>query len=187
VQSSLIESFTQNSEQNSGMHGMSYPPSVIVPGLACVPEISLTIKPVNVTDLLDCKELIAEYAAECSIPAIGQINPSPEIYEALELTGIFRCFGVFDGERLVGFATILTTVFPHYGRKVATVESLFVASASRKGVAGTELLAVLDGYAKDMGCVAILYSTPSGGRLEKLLSVKKNCKRTNAVFCRSLR
>jgi GNAT superfamily N-acetyltransferase len=160
---------------------------VTVVGLASVPGLSLTIKPVSVTDLLESKALIAEYAAECSIPAIGQINPSPEIYEALEQAGIFKCFGVFDGERLVGFATILTTVFPHYGTTVATVESLFVESASRKGVAGTELLEVLESYAKEVGCVAILYSAPAGGRLDKLLSVNKNYLRTNAVFCRSLR
>jgi GNAT superfamily N-acetyltransferase len=172
--------------QSSALESHDTPP-VIVTGLASLPGISLTIKPVSVADLLESKELIAEYAAECSIPAIGHINPSPEIYETLERARMFKCFGVFDGERLVGFATILTTVFPHYGSKIATVESLFVASASRKGVAGTELLEVLESYAKDVGCVAILYSTPSGGRLEKLLSGKKNCSRTNAVFCRSLR
>jgi GNAT superfamily N-acetyltransferase len=172
--------------QSSALESPSTP-AVNVPGLGCVPGLILTIEPVSVIDLLECKELIAEYAAECSIPAIGKINPSPEIYERLEQAGMFKCFGVSDGERLVGFATVLTTVFPHYGSKVATVESLFVASASRKGVAGTELLDVLEGYAKDVGCVAILYSTPSGGRLEKLLAGKKNCSRTNAVFCRSLR
>lgn len=172
--------------QTSVLESQPVPP-VTVPGLSCVPGLMVTIQPVSVRELLERTDLIAEYAAESSIPAIGTINPSPEIYERLESSDIFKCFAVIDGARIVGFATILTTVFPHYGEKVATVESLFVASESRNGIAGTELLAVLEDYAKSAGCVAILYSAPAGGRLEKLLSVKKNCSRTNAVFCRSLR
>jgi hypothetical protein len=146
----------------------------------------LTIRLVGITDLLEAKELIAEYAAECSIPAIGEISPQAGMYEVLEHSGAFRCFGAFDGDRLVGFATVITTVFPHYGKMVATVESLFVASESRKGIAGTELLEAIDAYAEGTGCVAIVYSAPTGSRLEKLLSGKKRFSRTNEIFCRSL-
>lgn len=183
----MLAPSSENSEKTAGTDWLSeLIPSFAVPSLASVSGPLLTIKPVGVGDILEATDLITEYTAECSIPAIGKIDPNHEIYESLERSGVFKCFGVFDGEMLVGFATILTMVFPHYGSKVATVESLFVAAASRKSVAGTELLEVLEGYAKFQGCVAILYSAPAGGRLEKLLSVKKNCQRTNTVFCRSL-
>jgi len=150
------------------------------------PRNGFAIRPVSTTRLLEAKELIAEYAAECSIPAIGKISPQAGMYEALEQSGVFRCFGAFDGDSLVGFGTVITTVFPHYGKKVATVESLFVASGSRRGIAGAELLKTIDTHAKDAGCVAILYSAPADSRLEKLLSGKKNFSRTNTIFCRSL-
>jgi GNAT superfamily N-acetyltransferase len=148
--------------------------------------VGLTIKQISIAEELESAALIAEYAAECSIPMIGQINPQAELYATLERVGVLKCFGLFDGDRLVGFANVLTTVLPHYGKKVATVESLFVASANRSGTAGKELLEAIEGYAKDAGCAVVFYSAPSGGRLEKVLLGKKNYSRTNAIFCRSM-
>ena len=129
-------------------------------------------------------DLLAEYAAECSIPLIGKIDPRQEMYAAMERNGALQCFGAYAGNRLIGFAAVLTTVLPHYGKKVATMESLFVAKSGRKGGTGAELLKAVNQYAKETGCVAILYSAPAGGKLEKLLS--RTCKQTNTVFCRSL-
>jgi GNAT superfamily N-acetyltransferase len=132
----------------------------------------------------DAARLFSEYAAECSIPLIGEINPQQITYEAIERTGMLKCFGAYEGERLVGFATVLTTVLPHYNKKVATMESLFVEPESRAGGIGDELLKAVETFAKKDGCVAILYSAPAGGRLERLLQRKYT--KTNAVFCRSL-
>lgn len=131
-------------------------------------------------EIFAAPELLEHYAAECSIPLIGPINPQPAMYEALERAGILKCFGFFEGKTLVGFATVLTTVLPHYGKKVATVESIF----AKRG--GKDLMHAIDVYAKEAGCVAVFYSAPVGGRLERLLSAKKNWTHTNAIFCRSL-
>lgn len=130
-------------------------------------------------------DLFSEYADECSIPLIGKINPQPEIYAAMERNGMLQCFGAYDGERLIGFATILLPILPHYGKKVATVESLFIEQDGRKGGIGRKLLYSVENFAKNSGCVAILYSAPAGGKLERLLSMKRYA-RTNTVFCRSL-
>ena len=149
----------------------------------------ITILPVSFAVILEApsaKELLKEYSEECSIQAIGPINPQAAIYEALEQNGAMQCFGAFDGVQIVGFASVLMTVLPHYGKKVATVESLFVPAEYRHSAAGTYLLRAIDEQAKESGCVGVLYSAPTGGRLERLLDIKGAFQRTNAIFYRSL-
>jgi hypothetical protein len=86
---------------------------------------------------------------------------------------------------MVGFATVLVSVLPHYGRMVATVESLFV-SATERGMAGGKLLKAVEAYAGASGSVAILYSAPAGGEFEKFLAEREEYEWTNSVYCRRL-
>ena len=130
--------------------------------------------------------LLAEYAAECSIPVLGPINPQPAVYEALERGGFTAVFGVYDEGRMVGFATLLMAILPHYGVKTGTVESLFVAAEARDGGAGADLLKAIESHAKASGCTAILYSAPSGSQFERLLRARRDCTQTNTVFARPL-
>ena len=141
---------------------------------------------VSYATILDAEDLLAEYAAECSIPEIGTVNPQPEMYAAMERAGAVRMFGAFYEGKLVGLASVLITVLPHYGQKAATIESLFVAKSFRSKGLGPELMRAVEAHAKEAGCKAILYSAPSGGKLERLLSKRKDMRRTNSVFCRPL-
>lgn len=142
------------------------------------------IRRVSSAEVLAATELIAEYGAECSISAIGPINPQGPIYEALEKAGALDCFGAFDGEEMVGFALLLMPIIPHYGEKVATPESLFVAKSSSLG---RELMSHLEQFAKESGCRGILFSAPAGGRFERYLEASKEYQRTNAVFYRGFK
>lgn len=142
------------------------------------------IQQVSIAVLLAASELIAEYAAECSIPGIGAIDPQQAIYEALEHSGMLQSFAAFSGDKMVGFANILTPVLPHYGKTVATVESIFMAKSSRGTGLGRRLMETVEDYAAQAECTGILYSSPSGGELEKLLDSKPDYQRTNAVFYR---
>jgi len=144
----------------------------------------IAIERVSSADVLACHALISEYAAECSIPAIGEINPQAEAYAAMEKTGLLHSFMVFEDGEKIGFAMMVTPIFPHYGKRVASVESLFIAKDARKTSAGHELMRTIEEYAKQAGCVGILYSSPAGGQLERLLEAKKQYQRTNAVFFR---
>lgn len=131
------------------------------------------------------RELLAEYEAECSIDALGNVNPQWKTYAALEASGTFTAFGVFDGgAEMVGFAGVIHNVLPHYGVKVAVAESLFVSKAWRKTMAAARLMGAIERDASLRGCKAILYSAPAGGQLEKLLG--KRYTRTNSVFCKPL-
>lgn len=145
----------------------------------------MIIEPCAVNEILDSTELIAEYAAECSIPAIGEINPHRELYALMEKSGLMQCFMARD-EQNIGFAIVLMPVMPHYGKRIATLESIFIAADKRTGGAGRKLMDAIEAHTASEGCVGILYSAPAGGRLERLLESSKQYHRTNAVFYRRL-
>jgi GNAT superfamily N-acetyltransferase len=144
------------------------------------------IRPISYVVILDNKDLLREYGEECSIPEIGLIDPQPDLYASMEKSGLMQDFGAFHEERLVGFASVLTYIVPHYGRKIATVESIFVSRNYRKTGIGRELMRTVNLWAKGQACKVILYSAPAESQLEKLLSLDRAYRRTNAVFCREL-
>lgn len=131
--------------------------------------------------------LLAEYSAECSIPEIGTPDPQPTLYALMESTGILQCFGAYDGAQLIGFASVQAFPLPHYGKRVANVESLFVPQVHRRfTVVGLELLRTARKYGRQQGCKVILYNAPVGSSFERLLELRRRSRRTNSVFCEVL-
>jgi len=153
----------------------------------------IRVLPIRYSDIL-ASPLIAEYAAECGIPAIGKPDPQPAMYEQMESCGLMQCFtvqrvfedGAWVRNLMIGFATVLVSILPHYGKKVATVESLFVTARERKGMPGGYLLKMIETHAMKSGAEAILYSAPVGGDFEAFLNGRKEYAHTNSVFCRRL-
>lgn len=148
------------------------------------------IRPISFRQILDApnaKELLDEYAAECSLPEIGQIDPQVHIYEAMEKSGAMQAFGVYDGATLIGFVTVLIYTLPHYGKKIAVTESIFLASEHRHKGIGPKMLALVRGYAKSKECMVVQYIAPVGSRFSKLLSINApRYRRTNIVFTENL-
>jgi GNAT superfamily N-acetyltransferase len=145
----------------------------------------MEIRKVSTTEILTTA-LLDAYAKECSLPEIGEINPQADMYSHMERMRVCQCFAAFVDRRIIGFASVLTSVLPHYGRKVATMESLFVAKEHRNSDAGKELMRAVEEYAKAERCNAILYSAPAGGQLERLLTIKRGYRHSNTVFVREL-
>jgi GNAT superfamily N-acetyltransferase len=148
------------------------------------------IKPVSYAVLMGAPnfdDLIDEYGSECSIPQIGRVAPQAAIYAQMEQTGMLQTFGVYLGELLIGFASVLVFIVPHYGKQIANVESLFLTESQRNAETGRELMDVIENYARQKGCVVILYNARHESRFERLLIASRNrYQRTNSVFCRSL-
>lgn len=145
--------------------------------------------PVRSADVLSApggEDLFAAYAEECSIPAIGKPDPQPEIYQMMEEAGLLKCFGLYDGPQLVGFASVLISVLPHYGKQVATVESLFVDREYRSNFGSAKLVKTVEAFSAASGCIVILYIAPAGGVLETTLGGHEGYERTNSVYCRRL-
>lgn len=149
----------------------------------------ITVSKASVADVFgraEFHELIAEYAVECSIAEIGAIDPQQSTYQRMADAGLFQFFVATEDTRMVGLASVITSIIPHYNRPVGVVESLFVEKRCRQTHAGLKLMSAIDAYAKEKGCAATLYSAPAGGPLEKLLGRMKNTRRTNSTFCRTL-
>lgn len=144
-----------------------------------------SVRQVRFSEILQHADLLAEYAAECSIPEIGEVQPDPAIYAAMENAGVLQCFAAYQ-DRMVGFATVLLPVFPHYSKRVATGESIFVTESARKSGIGKELKDFAEQSAKEAGCVSALWSAPVGGKFERVLRADRRYRNTNSVFCRAL-
>lgn len=137
----------------------------------------------------DAGDLFAEYAAECANPLLGATNPVSAMYEMLEGSGNAQCFAGYVGDpvgKMCGFAVVLTSSVPHYGRPFATVESLFVSRDGRRSSLGAELMHAAEAYAGNRGCSAIFYTAPVNSRLAKLLFFKAEYCNTNLIFTKRL-
>lgn len=147
------------------------------------------IKPVSYATILDDPNwpaLLAEYAAECSMPELGPPNPQRDLYELLEKSGGFQAFGVYDGNNLAGFACVLIYVLPHFGVKVATTESIFLSRSYPSPLTGMNLLNYLQEYALNNECRAFLYSAPVGSRFDRLLTLFDSHRHTNNIYLKPL-
>lgn len=140
----------------------------------------ITVERVSTTDVREQDELLAEYMAECSVPELGTPQPQWEMYECMESAGVMRTFAVYVDQAMVGFATVLVTVLPNYGIKVAAVTP-FIAKSHRKSGAWARLMAVIKRYARAEKCKAVFCSAPAGRRLEAVLG--RRYPRAGSSYC----
>ena len=130
-------------------------------------------------------ELLAEYGAASAIDGLGAPVAQIETYRQLESVGVLHLIGAYQGDALIGFLIMIISVLPHYGARVASTESFFVASASRKTGAGLALLHEAERIATTLGAVGFLVSAPVGSRLDCILVAKRYLE-TNHVFFKAL-
>lgn len=132
--------------------------------------------------------LFEENERETANPLLGPVTPDREMYAALEGTGLTLCFAAREGGVLCGYAFLVMSVAPHYGKKFATVASLFVREAARRGGLGAALMRTAEEEAKAAGCEEIFYTARVGSRLARLLFLQEDrYALTNHVFTKRLR
>lgn len=147
---------------------------------------SLRVRRVSYVAILcapNAQRLIDEYAAECSIP---DALPQVEMYAAMEKVGVLQCFGAYLNEALIGFASIVSGPMPHNGKRLATMESIFVSADHRSSGAGNALLAATEQHAAELGCVSIIYTVRLGSALQRVLLRRCDCVPTHTVYTRWL-
>lgn len=126
-------------------------------------------------------QMLREYAEESAIEGLPNPCAQMETYRVLETMGM-EIHGAFVDGLLVGFVTVLISPLPHYGVTIGVTESLFVMKAHRKKGIGLRLLRVAELSAQIRGAKGVLVSSPAGGALEKVLSLKSQYRKTNSVF-----
>jgi len=130
--------------------------------------------------------LVDEYVAEAAFTGLPAPNHQPDIYRNLEAAGVLQILASFEGIHLTGFLGLLVTVMPHYGVRLGTTESFFVASRYRKTGAGLKLLREAEKVAQGMGAVGLMVSSPMGGRLAEVLAGSDGYSEINRIFFRRL-
>lgn len=148
--------------------------------------MAVTVRKISVAEAFASPEfpaLCREYAEESALAGLPEPQEKLAAYQALEANGsdVFCAYGAFMGDMLIGFIVLLMPVLPHYGTVVAVAESLFVGSAYRKTGAGMLLIRQAEKRAREMRSPGMLFSAPSGGRLEILLP-RIGYRETNRVF-----
>lgn len=143
---------------------------------------AIAIRRCTVQEILDCPDLLGEYADESAIDGMPRPRPDAPAYRMMEANGKVVSFGAFDADRLIGFLVMLAVTLPHYSEKVTTAESFFVSAAYRRAGAGDRLLDEAKRLAKEMGAMGLLISAPSNGKLAAVLERKKSFTETNRVF-----
>lgn len=149
---------------------------------------SLTIRPCSVDDIQNAPNigaLMEEYATEAHNPEQHSPDVQWAYYRKLVELGAMQPIAAFVGAELVGFAGVLVNEMPHHGKKLAITESLFVASAHRKGGVGLKLIRAAEEIARNVGAVCLLVSAPHGGALEKVMP-RLGYRHSNSTFVRSL-
>ncbi len=131
--------------------------------------------------------LLEAYAQESSIPELGEASADMDTYRDFEARGAMHTIGAFAPE-LVGVATVLIYGLPHYaGRRIASMESLFVLPSARRNGTGMRLLQAAKDLARDFGAPGLLVSAPVGSRLDKVLQRTADCRETNHIFLMGLK
>jgi len=133
---------------------------------------SCVIRPLTVDEFESSgrmDDLIAEYSAISALKDLPPINPNMKMYRDLEAIGMYRAFGAYQDETLVGFIGFLVSVLPHYSVKVATCESCFVAEEYRSTGAGLKLLRHAKREAKKIGAIGMFASAIHGSLYERVL------------------
>lgn len=149
-------------------------------------ENQVVIQPVSVAAIFDApnsSDLFQANAAECLVPGA---QPQRAIYDAMERAGVIMCFAAYSGSILIGFISVICTVMPHLGKRVATIESVFVDSEYRSTGAGNLLLDAAEQYAVNAGCIAITEATLVGSGMEKILSRRVGYRQTHSMHTKWL-
>lgn len=148
---------------------------------------SITVRPCSVDDIEhapNINALLAEYADESAIPALAPHEPQWDSYRKMAELGILHVSGAFHGDELIGLVFVLCSTLPHFGKRVATTESLFVTAEARRAGVGMRLLREAERIAVAAGAMALLVSAPAGGRLEAVLQAHSAYSRSSVIFCK---
>jgi GNAT superfamily N-acetyltransferase len=141
----------------------------------------LDIRQVSFREVIEGVDLF-DYARECALPEMGDVDPNLKVYETLERSGSMFTFAAFSDDYIVGFATVLIYEVPHYSKKVATTESLFVMPRFRTTPAGIRLMKFIESFAKSNGCTVFFYSAPVHSQLDKYMTFRKTGRHSNNIY-----
>lgn len=133
----------------------------------------------DILEAPNAQQLFEAYAIDCCIPGA---KPQTAIYQGMEKAGVLACFGAYADVELVGFVTVVSSVGPHHGKRIASIESLFVECSYRNLGVSSALLGAAKEYAREAGCAALLYTARVASALATVLEHRDGCDLSHLVF-----
>lgn len=128
--------------------------------------------------------LLEEYGIESKIDGLPPVKARVEWYQHYEKLGVIYIVAAYLDSKLIGLASVLSPIMPHYSAVVSVCESLFVMKEFRKTGAGLKIIKACEEHAKKSGSGGLMISSKLGSSLAELLSNSKGYKETNRVFFR---
>lgn len=107
------------------------------------------------------EDMIAEYATH-AIKKMPRPLYRKEDYLRLEAAGVLTVWCAMYGGLVVGFASCLISMIPHYGCGIAIAESLFVRESLRNAGFGIRLIRAVEDHGRQAGVPAVFFSCPIG-------------------------
>lgn len=150
----------------------------------------ISVRPVSVQEVFDNEgfgALISEYRDEAlRNPDLMGSMPDRKAYEAMVESGILTPIAAFVDGVLAGLCSVISVTIPHFtAKRIASTESLFVASAYRSSGAGMQLIKAAERVAVERGARGLYITAPVGGRLNKILP-NVGYGHTNTIYYRGL-
>lgn len=149
---------------------------------------SILVHKITLADIQNapnCASLMAGYADECAIAELTPHDPQYAQYAAMEQAGFTHFLGAYCGDRLIGFVVILIATLPHFGKRIATTESLYVEPGQRRTGAGLDLIRRAQTFAQEQGAMGLFICAPVGSTLSKLLPAI-GYRQTNQTYFKGL-
>ena len=146
------------------------------------------IKETNLKTILDSsnsEELFIHYFSEGSRGLLPVPNVHKDIFYKMEETGLIDCFGVFDGDKIVGFIISSTTIMPHYSCLGTTIMSIYIDKKHRKFGTARTLIKLVEARAKAKGSEAVMLSSPVNSNFGKF-STSLGYRKLNEFYGKAL-
>lgn len=139
----------------------------------------------ELTSAPEFDDLAEAYRVEAAIDDLPMASYKADIYRSMEAAGLLHILGAYQGDRLIGFLSLIVSVLPHYNMTCATAESYFVDAKHRRGGPGIKLLRKAESLSEELGAGVLLLSARPDSPLSVILP-RSGYAPANTVFYRRL-
>lgn len=139
----------------------------------------------TILDSPNSNSLFKNYFSEGSRGLLPKPNVCKEIFYKMEQAGLTDCFGVFDGDKIVGFIISSTTIMPHYSCLGTTIMSIYIDKNHRKFGTARTLIKLVEARARAKGSEAVMLSSPIDSKFGKF-STSLGYRKLNEFYGKAL-
>ncbi len=132
----------------------------------------IDVRQINLLDHVDeMVKLSHEHWAEVEqgLCSEDRISPNMPAYYACSENNSLMCYGAFDGDKMVGYASAIMSRAMHYDMQLAVHDLLYVKPEYRKGSTGIRLMRAIEDEAKRKGAEKFFWVAKSNSIFNKIL------------------